>query len=36
MDLTDPNKQTPAIDNLYLDFNGIVYQCLTVTLPLLQ
>jgi hypothetical protein len=30
MDLTDSNKQTPIIDNLYLDFNGIVYRCLSV------
>lgn len=31
MDLTDPNKQAPIIDNLYLDFNGIVYRCLSVS-----
>lgn len=30
MDLTDANKQVPIIDNLYLDFNGIIYRCLSV------
>ena len=32
MDLTDSNKQVPIIDNLYLDFNGIVYRCLSVNI----
>lgn len=32
MDLTDKNKQVPVIDNLYLDFNGIIYRCLSVNL----
>lgn len=31
MDLIDANKQAPIIDNLYLDFNGIVYRCLSVS-----
>jgi 5'-3' exonuclease len=31
MDLTDSNKQIPIIDNLYLDFNGIVYRCIAVS-----
>ena len=28
IDLTDNDRQVPAIDNLYLDFNGMVYRCL--------
>jgi len=36
MDLGDPNKQSPIIDNLYLDFNGIVYRCLSVNYLFIQ
>jgi 5'-3' exonuclease len=36
MDLGDPNKQVPIIDNLYLDFNGIVYRCLNVIISLFR
>ena len=28
IDLTDNDRQVPVIDNLYLDFNGMVYRCL--------
>ena len=36
LDLTDSNKQVPIIDNLYLDFNGIIYRCLSVNLMLFR
>lgn len=31
-DLADPAHQTPNFDNMYIDFNALVYQCIRVSL----
>ena len=36
MDLKDTTKQLPLIDNLYLDFNGLIYRCIRVKLYLID
>jgi hypothetical protein len=32
-DMADSGKQRPSFDNLYIDFNALVYQCIRVPLP---
>jgi 5'-3' exonuclease len=36
LDLTDSGKQIPIFDNLFIDFNALIYQCIRVNSKILR